>query len=371
MKRIDIAPDFVFNPQPMYMIGTKNEDGTPNFCIITWIGFSFDKTPHLMMTIGASKRTKTNILRERAFSANLITEDNLWLADYFGCTKGDASSKRAIEWSWSRAKEVDVPVLDKCHWVYECEVDRVIELDGSHLFLAEIRNIQIDEAYRDMDMKKIDLTQIKPAIYGPYQYFSIDRKLGEMGQWKEKIMKNGETIELKALSSSDGRDVYDMLQEMPKDENGYVNGVNGMSYEEYRAWLIREEANAKKTEIEDGWKVPQSTYWLFADGKPVGQGKIRHFLTDALREAGGNIGYAIRPSARGKGYGTILLRELMKEASKLGIDRALVTVHNDNPASIRVALKNDGELEKVNEIRHFIWVDCREEKANDSVAYAK
>ena len=79
MKKINIAPDWVFSPQPMYIIGTKNEDGTPNFCIITWIGFSYDKVPHLMMTVGGSKLTKTNILREGKFSANMITEDTLGL----------------------------------------------------------------------------------------------------------------------------------------------------------------------------------------------------------------------------------------------------------------------------------------------------
>ena len=371
MARIDMQPDFVFNPQPMYMIGTKNEDGTPNFCIITWIGFSFDKTPHLMMTIGGSKRTKTNILREKAFSANLITEDNLWLADYFGCTKGETSSKTDVEWRWTRGKSVDVPVLDRCHWVYECAVDRVIELDGSHLFLAEIKNIQIDEDFRDMDMKKIDLTRIKPAVYGPYQYFSIGQKIGEMGQWKERLLPDGRTVELRPLSSSDGREIYDMLQEMPAEEQGYVNAVNGMSYEEYKAWLLREEANAQKTGIEDGWKVPQSTYWLMIDGHPVGLGKIRHFLTDALREAGGNIGYAIRPSGRGKGYGTLLLKKLRQEAARMGMEKALITVHNTNPASIRVALRNGGVIERVTDMRHLIWVECRKEEQNDSVCYAK
>lgn len=176
---------------------------------------------------------------------------------------------------------------------------------------------------------------------------------------------------LRPLSASDGEDIFDMLQEMPYDEHGYVNGVHGMNYEEYKAWLVREEASAKKTEIEDGWKVPQSTYWLYADGKPVGQGKIRHFLTDALREAGGNIGYAVRPSARGRGYGTVLLRELRKEAAKMGIDRALVTVHNDNTASIRVALKNGGTIERVTDARHLIWVECGKEEKNDSIACAK
>ena len=187
MEKISISPEWVFSPQPMYIVGTKNEDGTPNFCIITWLGFSFDKGPHLMMTVSGIKLTKTNILREKKFSANMITEDNLWLADYFGNTNGEEGQKTAVSYDYQWGEFVDVPIIDQCHWSYECEVTRVIELDGAHLFLAEIKNIQIDKEYESMDMKKIDLTQIHPAIYAPYNYFSVGDKLGEMGEWKQHL----------------------------------------------------------------------------------------------------------------------------------------------------------------------------------------
>ena len=187
MEKISLSPDWVFSPQPMYIIGTKNEDGTPNFCIITWLGFSFDSSPHIMMTVGGTKQTKTNLLREMRFSANMITEDILWLADYFGNTKGENGAKTAVEYDFQWGKCVDVPVIEQCHWAYECEITRVLELDGAHLFLAEIKNIQIDRAYQDMDMKKIDLRQLRPAIYAPYNYFSVGEKLGEMGQWEKHL----------------------------------------------------------------------------------------------------------------------------------------------------------------------------------------
>ena len=190
MEKISISPEWVFSPQPMYIIGTKNEDGTPNFCIITWLGFSYDGSPHLMMTVGGSKLTKTNILRESKFSANMITEDNLWLADYFGNTNGEDGIKNKLPYSYQWGESVDVPVIDECHWSYECEVTRVIELEGAHLFLASIKNIQIDKEYESMDMKKIDLTQIHPAIYAPYNYFSVGNKLGEMGDWKKHLSEN-------------------------------------------------------------------------------------------------------------------------------------------------------------------------------------
>ena len=45
-------------------------------------------------------------------------------------------------------------------------------------------------------------------------------------------------FELKRLSPDDGRDVYEMLQEIPGEENGLINKANGLSYEEFTRWLI-------------------------------------------------------------------------------------------------------------------------------------
>jgi predicted acetyltransferase len=164
-------------------------------------------------------------------------------------------------------------------------------------------------------------------------------------------------IELKKLSISDDMDIYEMLQEIPKDENGFINTVNGMTFEEYKEWLNSSDAMSKGLGLED-WQVPSNTYWLFVDGHPVGIGKLRHFLTDKLRAEGGHIGYAIRKSEGRKGYGTILLKMIIEEAKKMNIEKALVTVRNNNANSIKVVLNNDGKIEKVNEERHYIWIDC-------------
>jgi predicted acetyltransferase len=125
---------------------------------------------------------------------------------------------------------------------------------------------------------------------------------------------------LKKLSVNDGYDIFNMLQEIPKDENGFINNINGLTFNDYKKWLIKSDLDSKKTEIEDGWKVPQSIFWFFVDDKPVGMGKIRHFLTDRLLQEGGTLGYTIIPDERNKGYGTILLRELLKEANYVGFN---------------------------------------------------
>lgn len=136
-------------------------------------------------------------------------------------------------------------------------------------------------------------------------------------------------FELKKLAINDDVDIYEMLQEIPKDENGFINTVNGMTFEEYKKWLIHSDSMSKGIGLED-WQVPSSSYWLFVDGHPVGKGNIRHFLTDKLRAEGGHIGYAIRPSERNKGYGTVLLKMIMEEAKKMNIGRVLLTVRNSS-----------------------------------------
>ena len=161
--------------------------------------------------------------------------------------------------------------------------------------------------------------------------------------------------ELRPLTIEDGMDLYDMLQEIPKDENGFMNGMHGRSVEEYRSWLEHFHLIAQSSGLKD-WMVPQSTFWLYVNGQPVGMGKIRHRLTEKLLVDGGHIGNTIRPSCRGKGYGKLQLQLLLSQAKKLGIERVLLTIRNSNQPSLHTALSCGGMIEKATEEKHYIWI---------------
>ena len=104
----------------------------------------------------------------------------------------------------------------------------------------------------------------------------------------------------------------------------------------------------KREEAGDGLpqgKVPQSTLWLMHEGSNLlGRVSLRHRLTPDLEHHGGHIGCFIRPSARGKGYGTQMLALALNEACNLGLSQVLMTCDVDNPASARVIEKNGGVL---------------------------
>ena len=160
---------------------------------------------------------------------------------------------------------------------------------------------------------------------------------------------------LQPLSLTDGREFYDMLQYIGSNENGFINRVHGMDYENFPLWLEKEVQLAQGVGLAD-WMVPSSSFWLMADGVPVGKGNLRHRLTDALREAGGHIGYGIASNQRGKGYGKELLRLLLAEARRMGItEEILVTVNPGNIASRKVAEANGGQLRRETEEHVYYW----------------
>ncbi|MBD5153269.1 MAG: GNAT family N-acetyltransferase [Oscillibacter sp.] len=160
---------------------------------------------------------------------------------------------------------------------------------------------------------------------------------------------------LQPVSLTDGREFYDMLQRIGPNENGFINHVNGMDYADFPAWLARHVDMAQGIGLED-WMVPASTFWLMADGVPMGQGNLRHRLTDALREGGGHIGYAIASDQRGKGYGKEILRLMLEEARRMGItEDILITVNPDNIPSRKVAEANGGELRRETAEHVYYW----------------
>ena len=163
------------------------------------------------------------------------------------------------------------------------------------------------------------------------------------------------TFVLKKADFGDGLAEYTLLQSMP-EENGFMNDAYSIPYEAFPAWLARCMDFASGKDLPDGF-VPQTTFWFYADGVPVGRAKLRHRLNDALLRSGGHIGYGISPGHRGKGYATVMLRMVLAEANALGIDRALITINTGNTSSRAVAEKCGAVLENIEDGHCRYWID--------------
>ena len=114
--------------------------------------------------------------------------------------------------------------------------------------------------------------------------------------------------------------------------------------------------NERKGEgLPEGW-VPATTLWLVDGDRFLGRVNSRHRLVPHLMQFGGHIGYMIRPSERGKGYGNLQLalaldycREHLRDTIDGG--KVLVTCDDDNIRSAKVIEANGGMLE--NKVENF------------------
>ncbi|SHJ44603.1 GNAT family N-acetyltransferase [Thermoclostridium caenicola] len=96
--------------------------------------------------------------------------------------------------------------------------------------------------------------------------------------------------------------------------------------------------------LPDNW-VPGSTYWLIEDkNRIIGTVNIRHWLNEALMFRGGHISYYIRPSERGKGYGTRMLTLALERCREMGLEKVLITCKKDNSPSAKIIQKHGGVL---------------------------
>ncbi|BAB04222.1 GNAT family N-acetyltransferase [Halalkalibacterium halodurans] len=93
-------------------------------------------------------------------------------------------------------------------------------------------------------------------------------------------------------------------------------------------------------------RVANTTYWLVHEQKRlIGAINIRHTLNDWLHHRGGHIGYGIRPSERGKGYATLMLKLGLEKAAALGLEKVLITCDKENLPSARTIQRNGGVLD--------------------------
>lgn len=185
-KSIPISNHFC--PQTLFIYGTYKEDGTPNFGLFCWFSYYFDREMGVMACIGGNKLTRDRIHETRVFSANLVTEELLPLADYFGNIEGYSDGKMRVPVETEKGRVLNVPVLAKSPWVFELEVDRSLPLEGGEVLLCKIRNVLAEELLCDetLSLEK-RMETVRPVHSIRQSYFRWDGT--EFGPWGEPMQR--------------------------------------------------------------------------------------------------------------------------------------------------------------------------------------
>ena len=148
---------------------------------------------------------------------------------------------------------------------------------------------------------------------------------------------------LKPANIEDAEKEWQFVAAMPENENGLTNRWHGVSREKFISEALpRMINNSKGIDLPESF-VPDTTLFLWNDDEIIGQFRLRHYLPKSLIP--GHIGYFIAKEHRGKGFATEGLRLTLEYGSAIiPEDEFYMRLNKDNPASLRVMLKNGGRI---------------------------
>ena len=174
-------------PQPVLIIGSYDEDGTPNAMNAAW-GAIYDND-QVILCLDKTHRTTKNIARTKAFTLSFATADTVKAADYVGIVSGNKEPDKLAKagWTVTKSSRVDAPVIDQLPLTMECEL---IRIDAEEHVIGRIVNVSTDESVLGEDGKP-DYNLIRPITYDPvhFDYVALGDKVAKAFQVGKELDK--------------------------------------------------------------------------------------------------------------------------------------------------------------------------------------
>jgi len=165
----------ILYPMPVLIIGSYDENGTPDAMNAAWGGIS--EETQISICVSEDHKTTKNILARGAFTVSVADAENVVACDYVGVVSGNKEPNKIKKTGWTVLKSefVDAPLFEELPMAVEC---KLISYDEeSCRLVGEIVNVCADERILNAE-GKIDLAKFSPITYDPVHH--TYRKLGEV-----------------------------------------------------------------------------------------------------------------------------------------------------------------------------------------------
>ena len=161
-------------PQPVLMIGTYDENGTPNLMNAAWGGQYGANTVMLCLS---SHKTTDNIKLKGEFTVSFATAGTVIPCDYVGIVSANNEPNKLKKAGFTVVKSefVDAPIINELPLTLECKLLKFNE-DGN--VIGEIINVSADESILtddNVDYKKLDAIIFDPTAAA---YIRLGEKVG-------------------------------------------------------------------------------------------------------------------------------------------------------------------------------------------------
>ena len=160
-------------PMPVLMIGTYNEDGSPDMMNAAWGGITLEN--EITICIDTAHRTWGNIAKRRAFTVAFGTVDTAAACDYLGIVSGNDVADKVTKSGLTAVKSgfVDAPVMAELPLVLECTLVSMNEENCN--VVGRIVNCAVEDSV--LTDGKPDAEKMKPICFDPCRH--VYRLMGD------------------------------------------------------------------------------------------------------------------------------------------------------------------------------------------------
>lgn len=162
-------------PQPVFILGTYDEQGTPNAMNAAWGGIYDDDKIFICL---ASHKTTDNIKINKAFTVSVADLPHLKQADYVGLVSGNDVKDKVAKCNLTSVKSefVNAPLFLEFPICIECELAEELNVG----VVGKVINVSIDERVLG-ENGKVDPEKLQAISYDSmnHNYLLVSKTVGK------------------------------------------------------------------------------------------------------------------------------------------------------------------------------------------------
>ena len=157
-------------PQPVLMIATYNEDGTPDIMNAAWGGIS--DNDEISIAVSNTHKTADNLLKRGSFTVSFADVAHVAECDYVGLVSGKKVPDKFVRAGFHalNSEFVDAPLVKELPVALECHV-RSYD-NETDILRGEIVNVCADESV--LTDGKIDPAKLRPIVFDPVNHTYLE-----------------------------------------------------------------------------------------------------------------------------------------------------------------------------------------------------
>lgn len=192
MSRQIWKPGNMLYPLPAVMVSAGDKESNQNILTIAWTGTICTNPPMVYISVRPERYSYQMIKDTGEFVINLTTEKLAKATDYCGVRSGrDTDKWKETGLTPGPAESLlYAPVIKECPVSIECRVTEIKELGSHHMFLAEVKTVQVDESYLN-EKNKFELNKTGLLAYSHGEYLGLGKKIGTFGYSIRKKRRRG------------------------------------------------------------------------------------------------------------------------------------------------------------------------------------